>query len=69
MTNVISEIFKVVQPRDVIFAILVIGLMVLNWHKDKLIKDLTATVDGLAGDIKVLSELLRTLVYGRGNQG
>ncbi len=65
MIGILVKILESVQPRDMIFSFLVIGLMLLNWYKDRLISKLNDTVRGLSNDISILSELLRTLVYGR----
>ena len=65
MLATLAKIFESVQPRDLIFCLLVIGLMLLNWYKDRLISKLNDTVRGLSNDVSILSELLRTLVYGR----
>lgn len=57
--------FQYIPARDIIFGLLIIGLMLLNWRKDKLITELINTVRGLSSDVKVLSELFRVLVYGK----
>jgi hypothetical protein len=65
MIEFLTEVFKMIPPRDIILGLLVVGLMLLNWYKDRLISKLNNTTRDLSNDISILSELLRTLVYGR----
>jgi len=69
VADFLTAVFELIPAGDILYALLIVGLMYLNWSKDRLIREMNVTLRDVTRDFAQVSELMRTLVYGRKDGG